>query len=500
MKYYRYILVAAVLGTLVSCNKWLDITPEDTTTEKQLFKDFGGYHSAINGLYQTLAGTSLYGENLTWGYLSALSQYYDSYNASNTLKFSYTEQYNYASNEVKAFGEEIWSTGYNVIANCNNLLQHLKEADPSIFPNYEIGEMDMIRGEALAIRALMHFDILRLFAESPAVAPEAAAIPYSTSYPELFPKRQTTKVILENVIADLKEAADLLEPIDGMDGILKDNMYNASNRYMVSNSRYGYFFTGRGARLNFVGVKSLLARVYAYSGDMENAYKTAKEVLDNFHYNKGADSWYIYTPFGESTKVEIGPHKLMDDLLVSFYNAELFNDYSESGAMSTSVNSNPYKLKNIENIFGDNDDYRQTRLITSLGTSAKTSVKFQNRDGNNNLINVENSTIPVMHLSELQLIAAEYFLSQNNVKDAVAHLNELRIARGCKARTLSEDMSVEVLEDEIEKEYWRENVAEGQYFFFCKRKNRPTINNNGVYVQMKGKYTMLIPDSETSLN
>ena len=49
-------------------------------------------------------------------------------------------------------------------------------------------------------------------------------------------------------------------------------------------------------------------------------------------------------------------------------------------------------------------------------------------------------------------------------------------------------------------ESWRENVAEGQYFFFCKRKNLPTIMDDGVIIQMEGKYTMQIPDSETSMN
>ena len=46
----------------------------------------------------------------------------------------------------------------------------------------------------------------------------------------------------------------------------------------------------------------------------------------------------------------------------------------------------------------------------------------------------------------------------------------------------------------------RENIAEGQYFFYCKKIDAATINNNGVFVNMSGKYTMNIPDSETSLN
>ena len=92
-------------------------------------------------------------------------------------------------------------------------------------------------------------------------------------------------------------------------------------------------------------------------------------------------------------------------------------------------------------------------------------------------------------------------VSQGNIEDAVSVLNELRQARGCMQRTLdASSITVDALNAEIEKEVWRENIGEGQYFFFCKRKNLPTVNNNGVYIQMSGKYTMQIPDSQTNVN
>ena len=60
-KIYEYMLVAALtVLPFCSCSRWLDIIPEDTTTETNLFKDAAGYHSALNGIYQTLAGEQLY--------------------------------------------------------------------------------------------------------------------------------------------------------------------------------------------------------------------------------------------------------------------------------------------------------------------------------------------------------------------------------------------------------------------------------------------------------
>lgn len=493
MKYK--IMIVFALAVLCSCNRWLDITPEDTTTEKQLFSDAGGYHSAINGLYQTLSSSALYGENLTWGYLSALSQYYNNTSANNSKKFSYTEQYDYASSEVKAFGEEIWQTGYNVVANANNILRHLESADPGIFPDRESGEMDMIRGEALAVRALVQFDILRLFAVAPSVDPGAKAIPYVKEYPALFSERKTVKEVLDCVKEDLSEAAELLAVVDTLN--LSYNISSTSNRYSAVNSSLNYFFTARGVRMNYVGTMALLARVYAYEGSLDKAYAVAKKIDDK--YISIIDAPYKYTSgFSDSDTEANRPHKLMDELLISFYYENLATNYTS--AVSKTMDYNAYALKNISGIFADNDDYRQRKLISSLNLDIKVSMKYLERSGNSSLVSAENKVLPVMRLSELHLIMAEYLAESGKLKEAAAMLNRLRIARGCMGNPVAEDVSYSEFMNILGLEVCRENVAEGQYFFWCKRRNLPVINNNGVYVQMDGKYTMLIPDSETSLN
>lgn len=493
MKLYRLILMSALtVASVAGCGKWLDITPEDSTTEKDLFADFGGYRSAINGIYQTLASSQLYGENLSWGFLSALSQYYNNTSTGNTKRFSYTEKYDYASEEVKSFGEEIWSQGYFVIANCNNVIQHLDNADPAIFPYYENGEMDMIRGEALAVRAMMHFDLLRLFADAPAVSMDGQAIPYSETYPDMFPKRLTTRQVLDKVISDLKTAASLLEKIDADDS---GHLGSASGRYMASNSGQGLFFSARGFRLNYVAVMSLLARVYAYAGDMETAYGYASDIIKDY-VDTG---WYLYTPKSQfsSTDTELSrPHKLVEGVLAALYSETLVNDYVSDRDASQQSESNPYRLKNLDNIFNDVDDIRRTKLI--VGQTYYVSIKYTlSKDEQQ----PENYLVPIMRLSEIDLLRAEYLASKGSVSEAVEILNALRQARGCVQRVLDPASITEAdLENEIEKEVWRENVGEGQYFFFCKRKNLPTINNDGVFINMEGRYTMQIPDSETSLN
>ncbi|MDR3062248.1 MAG: RagB/SusD family nutrient uptake outer membrane protein, partial [Dysgonamonadaceae bacterium] len=182
-KFHRGRIVVAVLvacSSLFSCSDWLDITPEDTITADKLFSTYSGYHTALNGIYQELSSNDLYGRELSWGFASALSQYYNNNNEPNMEKrYSHTENYEYKTNEVETYTAGLWLTAYNAIANTNNLLQHLEQADINLFPNVLDHEIELIRGEALALRAMLHFDLLRLFAPAPQEGNNFAGIPYN---------------------------------------------------------------------------------------------------------------------------------------------------------------------------------------------------------------------------------------------------------------------------------------------------------------------------------
>ena len=494
---FIYILTCAAVLMSASCNKWLDIIPEDTTTEDQLFSSSGGYHSAINGIYQTMASSQLYGENLTWGFASALSQYYDNYSANDTKSFSFTERYEYDSDEMKNYGENIWQTAYNVIANANNILKHIETADPAMFPEYEKCEMDVIKGEALAIRALMHFELLRLFGESPAVDRNAKAIPSVESFPSLFNERKTVSEVITKVEKDFSDAAELLAANDTTStGYSEDYMNATSNRFYASNSSRDMFFTARGVRLNYIAVNSLLARVKAYSGDLAGAYTIAKDLVDNYVSSDSKGNWYDYTTtFSASDTDANRPHKLMDELLVCFYNENISTVYTD--ATDDRRINNSYALKNLDNYFDDRNDIRRSKLIVNVDSDTQVSLKYRERT--NPTVTAENMVLPVMRISELYLIMAEYLASQNEYASAVEIINDLRSARS-SVNMLPSDITPADFSKALDAEIWKENVAEGQYFFYCKRINAATINNNGVYVPMAGKYTMTIPDSEISLN
>lgn len=66
--------------------------------------------------------------------------------------------------------------GVRLILNCNKLLKNI-QGKQSLFTGYNY---DIIRGEALALRAMLHFDMLRLFGPVYSLNPDGTAIPYYT--------------------------------------------------------------------------------------------------------------------------------------------------------------------------------------------------------------------------------------------------------------------------------------------------------------------------------
>ena len=61
---------------LTSCTDWLDITPENTVIEQDLFKEASGFQNALNGVYESMSANALYGTELTFGLVDVLGQVY----------------------------------------------------------------------------------------------------------------------------------------------------------------------------------------------------------------------------------------------------------------------------------------------------------------------------------------------------------------------------------------------------------------------------------------
>lgn len=235
---------------LASCNSWLEVKPDDRIMDEELFGDKEGYMTALNGIYSELNRPSLYGANLTMGMMDVLAQYYDC--SSSMHPYSKFMNYSYEQDECKESFESIWQGMYELIANCNVILEQCGDGNAVLPEVY----YRMIKGESLALRAMLHFDLLRMF--GPIYNEEnkgTACIPYMKVADKTVQPLLGADKILEYVLADLEEAKGLLEPVDP---VIANGAENVEAPQGNNDMNY------RPYRLNYFAVKALMARAYLW--------------------------------------------------------------------------------------------------------------------------------------------------------------------------------------------------------------------------------------------
>lgn len=478
-KIYIYVFCICLF---TSCDKWLDVSSSDQIKEHQLFENGEGYRKALLGIYQELSTKSLYGKNMTWGFVDCLGQLYDPDALSSGSELSQAHTYNYEAMYVKPVVEDIWKSMYLAIANCNNLIQNIEGASGSIF-EYLDEEKTMIQGEAYALRGFMHFDLLRLFAPSLKAGGSGTYLPYCDTYPAVWSKKLSTQDVLKRVIEDLEKAQHLTAQFD----TLPDNIKALqSMNYRVENQNYfqerGIFYSYRGTRMNYLNVTALLARVYLYAGELEKAYKAAQYVLD-FEGMKFPSRYGGYN----------GNTKSREDILLAFFNRSVL-DYYEPYTGSDGY----LKLRNVADLYaGETSDKRYTELTTEVIKETRISTRYKrySSDPDDSKDRVNGPLIPVLRLGEMYHIVCEYYVTNNRLSDAIESLDELRRERGLGYDNLDPDMTEKEFMKKLRLDAHKEFVSEGQVFFMYKRLNLPIWdgNTNG---EITPGFVLPTPDSE----
>jgi hypothetical protein len=481
-------------GITTSCADWLDVDSSANVIEEALFEDYEGYRTAVNGVYRLLAQPELYGRNLTWGAVSVLGNNYDETllpGGLATSQISYRELAagDYASAYSTAFIDPIWEQGYRVIANCNNVITYIEQEDPAIFPTGEV-ERDMILGEMLGTRAMMHLDLLRLFAPSTRADDGKLYIPYMTVFPEKQPPHLTVSATLGHIIADLERATSLLADCDTTHNVSYISDYL---RRLRPTNEQNLFFSVRGTRFNYFAALATLARAYQWrngTGDLQKAYEAARQVY-RFSTDK---TWFSFTAPNDLTSTENNLfRKMPEDILFALYNNNMYTIVADAVVVS-GITSQSLFIKNDGYLFlSDADDFR-INLINTDKTSRRWTRPPSIDNMTNFVINVQGPLAPVARLSEMIYIMCEY-LADVDLSQAVPLLEKVRTARGAKA--LLGSPSREAFLQALYIEMTREFLTEGQTFYLYKRLNALMYNGVGG-VDMTGRYVLPLPHSETA--
>ena len=453
-KIFTYVLMTLMV-TLSSCDAWLDVKPYDKMSQDELLSSEAGYMKLLNGIYVELNRDMLYGGAMSVEMIEIMGGAYV-IGTDNSVWGNYADlaEYEYGTDYWRARLNETWNKAYSLILNCNLLLENLEKADVKFTgDNYRI-----IKGEALALRAMLHFDMLRLFGPVYSRNPEMLSIPYYKKYSVVPNERLTASQVAAEITHDLHEARILLanDPVR-TSGTMTSAPSDGSSTFM-------YY---RNLRLNFFAVTALLARSGLYFGDNESAYKYSTEVIE-------AAQEGIF-PFVDKSLVSGSPEDpdriFSSEVIFALTHSQrntLFKGYFDPSRIPNYV----FRMDNdlMSNVIygggattgGSQDDYRYR--VNWLATGAnRYFYKYSDMVDSGN---ITNTMIPMIRLGEMYLIAAES--RSADIEAGVSYVNQLRAARGVsKLQTLTQKT--------LQYEYIRELYGEGQLFFMYKRMFAPVI-------------------------
>lgn len=445
---------AILAASLSSCvNDWLDVAPSDGTDAGAALTSSSDLAAARTGMYKALKGNSslvdYYGQQFfVYGDVHAGDDYqYNNLGGSNRASFYYDMNYQTASEFTSSTSSSnvAWKSPYIVIGRANRIIAAAEGGALSDAAEAK-ATIDQYAAEAKVLRALAHFDLVRIYGK-PYTEDQGASlgVPLVTGVLEsnAKPARSTVAEVYTQVVKDLTEAI--------------------SSNALATETEPGY--------VSVWGAKAILSRVYLNMGDYANALSVAEDIIKN----SGAALWtrdQYFKAWDASTPNE-------SEFLFRL-NVAGSTDSNDLNGIGNLQQREGYKemvatKKFVDMLTSDPEDVRNdmflpataAKEVATYGTNKVYLNKLRGQGGN--LRNV--TIVPIIRLSEVYLTAAECAFRNNDKTKAVEYLNDL-----VKNRTTTEASLATVDNITLERiliERRKELIGEGQRYFDALRNNEP---------------------------
>jgi starch-binding outer membrane protein, SusD/RagB family len=440
-----------------ACEDVIDVEPEFQKERGQIFTNLTEYEFALTGAYSLLRQTGYYGSGgQTTGSWSVLPDMMgDNLVQTGEDLGNWTNQVNYFYAADDSDIEIAWTAAYSVINQANLVLNNIEQIGAS-----EPKRVNRIKGQALAIRGMAHFDLLRYWGESYERNSSAQGVPYKTSFnPEETPTRPSVKETYDKIFQDMMAAEAALSDVDKV-------VNSSSNR----------------SALDIVAVRALMARMNLYAKDYAAAENYATLVINARPLASKAEFpgiwsdaslaeviWSVTFSAGQGDPGGSNVHAASSNRNRFRPASELLNLYDPANdirypvyfATRQSGNVNPARViyPGTPVVNGTNGQPITRRILSKLVRTNGTRY--------DNQLNWK-----ALRTGEMYLIRAEARAMQGGAKVALglADLNTLRAARINNYVPLV--LAGQGLLDAIEAERRRELVGEGHRWFDLKRTSR----------------------------
>lgn len=440
---------AILAASLSSCvNDWLDVAPSDGTDADAALTSSSDLDAARTGMYKALKGNrslvDYYGQQFfVYGDVHAGDDYqYNNLGGSNRASFYYDMNYQTAS-EFTSSTSSAWKSPYIVIGRANRIIAAAEGGALSDAAEAK-ATIDQYAAEAKVLRALAHFDLVRIYGK-PYTEDQGASlgVPLVTEVLEsnAKPARSTVAEVYTQVVKDLTEAI--------------------SSNALATETEPGY--------VSVWGAKAILSRVYLNMGDYANALSVAEDIIKNsgaalWTRDQYFKAWDASTPNESEFLFRLNVAGSTDNNdLNGIGNLQQRDGYKEMVATKKFVDMLTSDPKDVRN-----DMFlpaKAEKEVAVYGTNKVFLNKLRGQGGN--LRNV--TIVPIIRLSEVYLTAAECAFRNNDKTKAVEYLNDLVKNRTTTVASLATVDNITL--DRILIERRKELIGEGQRYFDALRNN-----------------------------
>jgi hypothetical protein len=234
MKNFKLIFILSFLSILsTSCNDFLDTKPTDTLSPDFYYNTEPQINAALTGVYDVLGFQALYANSIFTTLNAASDESF--YRRSNTFIGTQVLNFDASASDIR----QMWESLYIGIYRANLLLQNIDK------PQIDNTKRNIIKGEALFLRAYYHFLLASNWGDVPLVLSADVNVNQANI------ARTPLKDVYAQILKDMEEAEGLVQNISSI---------------------------GYGGRVSKSAVRGILARV--------NLYMTGEPLKDITRYSE----------------------------------------------------------------------------------------------------------------------------------------------------------------------------------------------------------------------
>lgn len=263
---YTFLLPASMLFGATGCTAWLTLKPEGEVVLEDFWKSESNVESVLLGCYRAMTEDDVISRMIVWGELRS-----DNMIASFSLS---TDLQKILDGDITSSnGFARWGKFYSVINYCNTVLKYAKGVE-DYDKNFTEGDYLRVRAEALTLRSLCYFYLVRTFKDVPWV--NTASVDDTQDY-DFFKAPEAE--VLDSLVSNLNEVKN-----------------NASTNFGSREMNKG--------RITKNAVNALLADIYLWKDDYDNCIAACNRVLADTSIKLTDEKYYYTTVFGSGNSEE----------------------------------------------------------------------------------------------------------------------------------------------------------------------------------------------------